>query len=96
MNDSRLELDAVPVKRHKEHAATQTIVSKYSDDLPLTVKQVAEAMNLHRSTIHGFKAKGYKMEFGRMTTLGHLKAWLRESADRFQTKPRGPKHGRTP
>jgi hypothetical protein len=55
-----------------------TIVNKYADDVPLTAAKVADAFDVSRWTIYRWKMDGYVFEFGRMTTLGHLKNWLRE------------------
>jgi hypothetical protein len=45
-----------------------------------------EAMRVSRWTIGRWKAQGYEFEFGRRTTAGHLKAWLRgrAAAEPFQ------------
>jgi hypothetical protein len=50
----------------------------FLDDTLVSVKELSLAMHVSRSTVFNWKAAGYVFEFGRMTTPGHCKAWLRE------------------
>jgi NAD(P)-dependent dehydrogenase (short-subunit alcohol dehydrogenase family) len=50
---------------------------RYSDDSLVITKELAVAMLVSLSTIHNWKKAGYVFQFGRMTTPGHCKAWLR-------------------
>jgi hypothetical protein len=50
------------------------------DDIPVTTLQLAKAMSVSRWTVNRWKEDGYTFEFGRLTTPGHLKAWLRKQA----------------
>jgi hypothetical protein len=50
------------------------------DDIPVTTLQLAKAMGVSRWTVNRWKEDGYTFEFGRLTTPGHLKAWLRQRA----------------
>jgi hypothetical protein len=59
---------------------TATIVNRYADAVPLTLVELAKAMRRSRWTIYRWKIEGYRFEFGRLTTLGHLKNWLRQQA----------------
>lgn len=69
--------------KEKPPEPTATIVNKYADDVPLTLVELAKAMRVSRWTIYRWKSEGpdpYRFEFGRQTTLGHLKAWRRKKA----------------
>jgi hypothetical protein len=66
--------------KEKPPEPTATIVNKYADDVPLTLVELAKAMRRSRWTIYRWKTEGYRFEFGRLTTLGHLKNWLRQQA----------------
>jgi hypothetical protein len=44
----------------------------------LNLSQTARALGVHRNTVGGWIRAGYQPEFGRFTTPGHLKRWLRE------------------
>ena len=57
------------------------IAPKYSDDLPVNAKELAEAMRVSRWTVYRWRSEGYRFEFGSRTTAGHLKDWLRSRAD---------------
>src|ERR1700756_348276 len=60
---------------------TITIVNRYADDIPLKASEVAKAMRVSRWTLHRWRVEGYNFEFGnRLTTVGHLKNWLRQRA----------------
>jgi hypothetical protein len=53
----------------------------FADDVPLNTTELAQAMRVSRWTIGRWKKdQGYQFEFGRRTTAGHLKAWLRARA----------------
>jgi hypothetical protein len=56
------------------------VVNKFADDVPVTALEVAGAMRVSRWTVSRWRKLGYQFEFGRRTTLGHLKAWLRDQA----------------
>jgi hypothetical protein len=62
----------------------------YLDDTLVRTKELALAMLVSRSTVRNWKMAGYVFQFGRMTTPGHCKAWLRDRADKKQ-----PAAGRT-
>jgi hypothetical protein len=66
----------------KNEADNVPIVNKFADDVPVTSLEVACAMRVSRWTVGRWKQAGYKFEFGRHTTLGHLKAWLRDQAQK--------------
>ena len=61
-------------------ATSGKVVQRFADDVPVNTKELALAMRVSRWTIYRWKEKGYRYEFGRRTTVGHLKAWLREQA----------------
>jgi hypothetical protein len=65
----------------------------FADDVPLNMTELAQAMRVSRWTIGRWKKEhGYQFEFGRHTTAGHLKAWLRK---RTATEPlHGPEEKR--
>ena len=63
-----------------EEESKSTIVNKYADDVPLTLMELSKAMRVSRWTVQRWKDDGYKFEFKRWTTMGHLKAWLRKHA----------------
>jgi len=67
-------------QKEKPPEPTATIVNRYSDDVPLTLVELAKAMRRSRWTIYRWKTEGYRFEFGRLTTLGQLKNWLRQQA----------------
>jgi hypothetical protein len=50
------------------------------DDVPVSMSHLAKAMGVSRWTVTRWKEDGYVFEFGRLTTPGHLKTWLRERA----------------
>jgi hypothetical protein len=53
----------------------------FADDVPLNTIELAQTMRVSRWTIGRWKKEqGYQFEFGRRTTAGHLKAWLRARA----------------
>jgi len=65
--------------------AAETYVNKFADDVPVSTSELADAMRVSRWTIRRWKEDGYQFEFGRRTTTGHLKAWLREQALKDQS-----------
>jgi hypothetical protein len=67
-------------QKEKPPGPTATIVNQYADDVPLTLVELAKAMRVSRWTIYRWKTEGYRFELGRLTTLGHLKNWLRQQA----------------
>lgn len=56
------------------------IASVRLDDVPVSMSQLAKAMGVSRWTVSRWKEDGYSFEFGRLTTPGHLKMWLRKRA----------------
>jgi hypothetical protein len=52
----------------------------FSDHTLVSVKELPAALHVSRSTVFNWKAAGYVFAYGRMTTPGHCKAWLRERA----------------
>jgi len=56
----------------------------YLDGTLVRTKELAVAMLVSRSTVRNWKVAGYVFQFGRMTTPGHCKAWLRDRADKKQ------------
>jgi hypothetical protein len=56
------------------------VTRSFSDDVPLNTKELAQAMRVSRWTVQRWKAAGYRFEFGKRTTAGHLKTWLRAQA----------------
>ena len=70
-------------QKEKPPEPTATIVNKYADDVPLTLVELAKAMRVSRWTIYRWRSEGpdpYRFEFGRKSTAGHLKNWLRQQA----------------
>jgi predicted DNA-binding transcriptional regulator AlpA len=49
-----------------------------SDTDTVNLSKAAKAMGVSRWTIYNWMASGYEPEYGHLTTLGHLKRWLRE------------------
>jgi hypothetical protein len=52
----------------------------FADDVPVNMKELGQTMRVSRWTIRRWKDQGYEFEFGRRTTAGHLKEWLRTRA----------------
>jgi hypothetical protein len=61
-------------------ATSGNVVQRFADDIPVNTKELALDMRVTRWTIYRWKENGCQFEFGRRTTVGHLKAWLREEA----------------
>jgi hypothetical protein len=53
----------------------------------VSVKELPVAMLVSRTTVFNWRARGYIFEFGRMTTVGHCKAWLRQRALNCKCNP---------
>lgn len=68
------------------HRAYETIVNKFADDVPLTMKDLALALRVSRFSVYRWMQKGYEFQFGPLTTPGHCKAWLAENANLFKRK----------
>ena len=49
-----------------------------TDTDTLNLTEAARAMKVSRSTIYNWIGLGYEPEYGRRTTLAHLKNWLRQ------------------
>jgi predicted DNA-binding transcriptional regulator AlpA len=49
-----------------------------ADNDTLNITNLARAMGVSRSTIYQYIANGYEPEYGKLTTLGHLRQWLRD------------------
>src|SRR5260370_17879338 len=80
-NTQSIEKPKTKRKRQLLENPTTTIVNKFADDVPLSSAEVAAAMRMSRWTLYRYKHEnGYVFEFGRKTTLGHLKNWLRQRA----------------
>jgi hypothetical protein len=47
------------------------------EEKALNGSQLCQAMGFSRWTLLRCKRRGYRMEFGNRTTLGHFKEWLR-------------------
>ena len=52
----------------------------------VTQVELAKAMRVSRWTVSGWKQKGSKFEFGKHTTPGHCRAWLRANAQLLKPK----------
>jgi hypothetical protein len=50
----------------------------FAEDTPITLTELAQAMRVSRRTVYRWRKLGYEPEFGRQTTIGHCKRWLRE------------------
>jgi hypothetical protein len=50
---------------------------RYDDDEPLNSSELAQAMRFSRWSLLRCKRRGYKMEYGNRSSLGHFKKWLR-------------------
>jgi hypothetical protein len=61
----------------------------FLDSSLVTVKELPVAMLVSRTTVFNWRAQGYVFEFGRLTTLGHCKAWLRARAEKVGNRTRG-------
>jgi phage terminase Nu1 subunit (DNA packaging protein) len=55
-------------------------VYSFADDVPVNGKELARTMRVSTRTVSKWKERGYVFEFGRMTTPGHCKEWLRHRA----------------
>lgn len=53
---------------------------QFADDTPVGTEELARTMRVSRNTVWKWKCDGYRFEFGRMTTAGHCKQWLRSRA----------------
>jgi hypothetical protein len=48
-----------------------------NNETTLNGGQLCDAIGFSRWSLHRCKRRGYKMEFGNRTSLGHFKKWLR-------------------
>jgi hypothetical protein len=48
------------------------------DSDTVNLSHAAKALGVHRNTVGNWVKAGYECEYGHLTTLGHLKKWLRE------------------
>ena len=64
----------------KHYAAAQAVQNGFADDCVVNINDLAQAMRVSRWTVGLWRKQGYQFEFGRRTTPGHLKAWLRARA----------------
>lgn len=55
----------------------QQVTLSFADDVPVNSQELAQAMRVSRWTVIRWREQGYQFEFGRRTTPGHLKEWLR-------------------
>ena len=49
-----------------------------SDQATVNKTNLARAMGVSRSTIYQWLNAGYEPEYGKFTTVGHLRQWLRD------------------
>jgi malate synthase len=66
-------------------------VSMFTDDSPVTLIELADAMRVSRWTVWNWKHEGYEFQFGNITTPGHCKAWLEQNREKFKAKAREKK-----
>jgi hypothetical protein len=57
------------------------ITQPYADDVCVNALELSQNMRVSRWTVYRWRAQGYQFEFGKLTTTGHLKAWLRALAE---------------
>ena len=57
-----------------------------NSETPLTLKALAEFLHLSRSKVYGDVARGYRFEFGRLTTPGHYRDWCRRNPLPLRTR----------
>jgi hypothetical protein len=70
-----------------QEATPSEVAHRFADNVPVNTNELARAMRVSRWTVYGWKESGYRYEFGRRTTVGHLKAWLREQATSGRVEP---------
>jgi hypothetical protein len=58
-----------------------TITQTFADDVPVNGQELAQAMRVSRWTVYRWRDDGYRFEFGKRTTPGHLKLWLRSRTE---------------
>jgi hypothetical protein len=63
----------------------QQVTLSFADDVPVNSQELARAMRVSRWTVLRWREQGYEFEFGRRTTPGHLKSWLRSRSTMAQT-----------
>jgi hypothetical protein len=64
----------------KDHVTAQAVRQRFTDDTVVNINDLALAMRVSRWTVGLWRKQGYQFEFGRRTTPGRLKAWLRAEA----------------
>jgi hypothetical protein len=69
-----------------DNSPVRVVTQSYADDVVVNAKELAHALRVSRWTVSRWREEGYQFEFGNRSTPGHLKAWLRERADRGETK----------
>jgi hypothetical protein len=57
------------------------ITQLFADDVTVNALELSRNMRVSQWTVYSWKAQGYRFEFGKRTTTGHLKSWLRLQAD---------------
>ena len=57
------------------------------EDTPITASALLEFFSIGRNSFYQDVARGYKMEYGTLTTPKHYRAWLRQNP-RPPRKPR--------
>jgi hypothetical protein len=62
-------------------SGSQVITQLFADDVVVNALELSKNMRVSQWTVYRWKIKGYRFEFGKLTTTGHLKSWLRLQAD---------------
>jgi len=52
------------------------------DNVPVTASELCEIMRVSHRKLSDWQREGYEFELDHLTTAGHLKAWLRERANK--------------
>jgi hypothetical protein len=71
---------ATRTQRQREILAEKTVTKKFADDVLLNAGELAEALRVSRWTVGRWRENGYKFLYGKFTTAGHAKDWLRAEA----------------
>ncbi len=67
--------------RRRSHPSTEPVASSlYSDDRPLTTKELAYALGHSRGWVCAMKAAGFRMRNG-VATVAEARAWLAANPD---------------
>jgi hypothetical protein len=59
----------------------------FADDVVVNTKELSQNMRVSEWTAYRWKTQGYRFEFGKRTTTGHLKNWLRGLAEQGPPPP---------